>query len=269
VSPLWRDEVGAYLAPHRLCLVQLGRGLRPRVGREQNFELPAGGADWTKALETLEQQLTEPQWRAARLRVVVCDHWARYALVPWQAGLSNLEQLAHGREVLSSLYGDVLQEWVVTLSEGLPGTARVACALPSSLIESLGAIGERRGLPLSSLQPQLMAAYNGWRHRLPAAPAWFVSLEPGSLAAVRIGEHGLERIDSVRIGQDWQRELRRLQTFARWSNDAAQGDRIYVDGPRSWSAAVRGAAETLQWLEDEIPPLTTLHRLMLCRRVAA
>jgi len=29
VSPLWRDEVGAYLSPHRLCLVRMKRGAKP------------------------------------------------------------------------------------------------------------------------------------------------------------------------------------------------------------------------------------------------
>jgi hypothetical protein len=269
VSPLWRDEVGAYLAPHRLCLVRLGRGLRPKVEQEQNFEFPTRGSDWALALGSLEQQLTEGQWQAARLRVIVCDHWARYAVVPWQAGLSNPEQLAHARELLSSLFGDALQDWIVTLSDQPPGTPRVACALPSSLVEALGAIGERTGMPMSSLTPQLIASYNCWRHRLPAAPAWFVSLEHGSMAAARIGEHGIERIDSVRLGEDWLRELRRLQTFARWSNGAGKGDCVYVDGPRSWSTAATSAPETLQWLEEETPPLTTLHRLTLCRRVAA
>jgi len=40
VSPLWRDEVGAYLSPHRLCLVKMQRGVHPKLTaeHEQRFE---------------------------------------------------------------------------------------------------------------------------------------------------------------------------------------------------------------------------------------
>ena len=84
MSPLWRDEVGVYLSPHRLCLVRLRRGARPKVAaeHEQRLENPAGDS-WEAALEAFASVLREPSWGGTPTRVVLADHWVRYIIVPW------------------------------------------------------------------------------------------------------------------------------------------------------------------------------------------
>jgi len=97
VSPLWHDEIGAYLSPHRVCLVRMQRGVRPKpiAEHEQALESAHAGG-WSAPLDALEALLTQPDWQGAHLRVVLADHWARYAIVPWAAALSSTgEQLAH------------------------------------------------------------------------------------------------------------------------------------------------------------------------------
>lgn len=273
MSPLWRDEVGAYLAPHRLCLARLKRGIRPVVAAEEDMRLPvAAAADWNEALKALERRLPEDKWRAARLRLVIADHWVRYTVVQWVAELSSHEEcLAHARELLASVYGDALNDWVVSLSEAPPGFARVACAMPCALLDALKDLGQRSGMQLASLQPQLIASYNSWRHRLPETPAWFVTVDEGSLAAARVGPRGFERVHTVRIGSDWTRELKRLQTFGRLVNRSAEAGPVFVDAPLTWRQVAGAAAGAeLEWLEDDVSlPLTTLQRLGRLRRSAA
>jgi hypothetical protein len=273
VSPLWRDEVGAYLAPHRMCLARLKRGIRATVDAEEDIRLPAVvGGDWSEALKALEQRLAEPSWQAARLRLVIADHWVRYTVVKWMAELSSQEEsLAHARELLASIYGDALSDWVVSLSEAPPGIARVACAMPHALLDALTSLSKRCGMQLSSLQPQLIASYNGWRHRLPQTPAWFVTVDEGSLAAARVGAAGFERVHTVRIGSDWTREIKRLQTFGRLVNRSAEAGPVFVDAPQTWRQVAGSAAgPELEWLEEDASvPLTTLQRLGRLRRSAA
>ena len=115
MSPLWRDEVGAYLAPHRLCLVRLQRGVRPKLvaEHEQRFE-EAKSDSWAGALAAFEATLGQSPWSGARLRIVLADHWARYVIVPWVAALgSDEERLAHGRQLLNSAYGEGVASWDV------------------------------------------------------------------------------------------------------------------------------------------------------------
>ena len=136
MSPLWRDEVGAYLSPHRLCLVRMKRGTKPAPAaeHEQRFDGVTDESS-SRALEALGTMLAQEPWRASRIRIVLADHWARYAIVPWVVSLSsNDERLAHGRQLLGSVYGDAVAGWEVRISEAPPGATRVVCAISGELI---------------------------------------------------------------------------------------------------------------------------------------
>ena len=276
MSPLWRDEVGAYLSPHRLCLVRMRRGVRPKVvaEHEQRLENPAGDS-WEAALEAFASVLREPSWGGTPTRVVLADHWVRYIIVPWVGALrSEEERLAHGRQLLNSAYGDAIANWDMRISDAPPGHPRVACAVPGELIAAVRAACTAHGASLLSLQPQLIDAYATWRQRLPNSKSWFVSIEPGSLAAARLGRNGWDRVHSVRIGADWKRELRRLQTFGRLAGSSPEEGQVYVDAPLAWREVAGNSADGsdisgLQWLEEPDAPVTTLQRLARARRLAA
>ena len=271
MSPLWRDEIGVHLTPRKLHMIRMKRGVKPALVAEQEEAFtPSQANDWTPALQVLERMLAQPEWRGALLRVVAADSWARYAIVPWVAELSSTEErVAHARQMLAGAYGDAVSDWEVRLSEVPPGSPRVACTIPRALLESLRAVCNSQNVRLASLQPQLVCAYENWRHRLPAAGGWFVSVEETTLAAARIGRDGWDRVYSVRIGSDWPRELKRLQTFGRLVNTSSDEGQVFVDAPQAWREVAGAAGQDLQWLEEESGPQTTLQRLARARRLAA
>ena len=163
MSPLWRDEVGIYLAQRRACLVRLKRGIHPTLAAEIDHADAAAAPGWEGALTLLEQQMNEGTWSNARVRVVLADQWVRYSVVPWTDALSsNAERLAHARELMSGTFGAEMSDWTVSLSESPPGSPRLASALLQALRDS--ALRHRQ--KLVSVQPQLIAAYNTWRHVL-------------------------------------------------------------------------------------------------------
>jgi len=256
--------------------VRVQRGVRPRLRAEHEERLQSAADDsWSRPLEALNALLAEEPWRMARTRVVFADHWARYAIVPWAAALSSREErLDHGRQILASIYGDAVASWEVRISEAPPQANQVACAVPAELIAALRAACTAHGGVLLSLQAQLVASYDAWRHCLPASNAWFVSIEQGSLATARLAGKGWDRVHVVRIGPDWTRELTRLQTFGRLASNTPAEGQVYVDAPHAWrevAAGVTGSANTggLQWLEEPAGTLTTLQRLGRVRRMAA
>ncbi|MBV8308472.1 MAG: hypothetical protein JO274_13420 [Gammaproteobacteria bacterium] len=276
MSPLWRDEVGAYLSPHHLCLVRMQRGVQPRLAaeHERRFE-NVKDESWSGPVEALGALLAQEPWRASRIHIVLADHWARYAIVPWVAALSSSEErIAHGRQLLGSMYGEAVSGWEVRISEAPPRAPRVACAISGELIAAVRSVCLAQGCRVLSLQSQLVASYAAWRHALPLANAWFVSIEQGSMAAARVARHGWDRVHAVRIGTDWTRELKRLQTFGRLASQVPEEGKVYVEAPQAWreiAAAAAGNTEPggLQWLEDAGTELTTLQRLARTRRMAA
>jgi hypothetical protein len=142
--------------------------------------------------------------------------------------------------------------------------------MPAALLESLRELTVRHRQKLVSVQPQLIAAYNTWRHLLPAATAaWFVTVEPGCLAALRMCGNSIDRVHAVRIGLDWARELKRLQTFGRLASASPSDGRVYVDLPDALRMLRPEMSADLEWLDEPDPPLTTLHQLEQLRRRAA
>jgi hypothetical protein len=271
VSPLWRNEVGVYVTPRRIYLVRIKRGVRPVLEREEEHSVLEATSGWETPLKLYEQHLETGGWSDAAARIVLADHWVRYTVVPWSDALSApADRAAHARELLSSVFGDSMSEWAITLSAAPPGVSCLASAVPTALLTALKDLTLRYGQKLVSVQPQLIAAFNSWRHALPvAAAAWFVTVEEGSLAALRMCAQGIDRVHAVRIGVDWARELKRLQTFGRLASSSPADGRVYVDLPIALRAVRPEMAADLEWLDEPNPPLTTLHQLEFLRRKAA
>lgn len=253
MSPLWRDEIAILLAPRRVALTRMSRGIRPHCAGETNLRVESGShIDWRPALAVLHSLLADTAWQRANARVVISDHWARYAIVPWSDEISNDEErLAYSRICLANIYGKVADQWQVNVSEAAPGEARVACAIPETLLGEIRATLEAYRLPLVSAQPQLIAAYNVWRARLPDANGWFVAIDEGTLTAARLVRGSWDRVYSARIGTDWMVELQRLKTFGRLAAQDGENGRVYVDAP-FWLRKLAGDSDTgIEWLVDE------------------
>ncbi len=266
----WRDEVGVYLSPRRIVLVRMQRGLRPRCVLEACFPVESASlTQWRPALEALHQRLADSEWTGAGLRIAVADHWVRQSVVPAVAGLDRThERQVYARHWLAQTYGELGDDWQVALGESLPSRPFVASALPTALVAGLAELAAATGVPLLSVQPQLVVAYNRWRSRLPDS-GWLVTLDEGCLAAAQLAPHGWERVHTVRIGADWSAELRRLRAFGRLTAGAST-QRVFVDAPR-WLRAVALPVQEdgLEWLEDERPHRSALHNVVRARGMYA
>jgi hypothetical protein len=269
VSQLWRDEVAIYLAPRRLALVRRVGGLRPRMVSATEVAVPGGTiGDVGPVIARLADVLKEETWHGAAARVVVADPWARYGIVPWPATrLDAAGRLTHARYVLGDAYGVAIADWNVALADTPPGHSYVACALPATLRSALEDALAPARLTLVSLQPQLIVAFNAWRHRLPADDTWFVSMDDGSLSAVHLSNGSWDRVHTARLSPDWTVELERLQTFARLTRAAGAVGRMFVDAP-AWMRCGGTASAGIEWLESGADG-GQAHQLALLQRIYA
>jgi hypothetical protein len=253
VSPLWRDEIAIRFAPGELVLTRTRRGLRPIwVGDLRRNVEAFTLTDWHGALAVLDGCLRERAWQRANVRVVLSNHWTRYAIVPWANDITTEEErLAHARICLANVYGVAADQWHVGLSQARPGATRVACAIPGELYEALRSTVEANGSRLVSVQPQLTVSYNGWKSHLGDTAGWFVNIDEGSLAAARLAADGWDRVYCARIGTDWSLELQRLRTFGRLANSDSDDCRVFVAAPEWLRKLAGGGEEGIVWLHDE------------------
>lgn len=265
--PLWRDEVVIYIGPRRVALARRARGLRPRTVSETEIAVNGQCNDFGPTLTRLEDALTDAMWRDATVRVIVADSWVRYGIVPWPTERLPADgRMSYARYVMAESYGDSVSDWHLSLSDTPPGRAYVACAMPLPLRTRLQDALAAAGLKLTSLQPQLVVAFNAWRRHLPADDAWFVSLDDGSLAAIHLSNGEWDRVLATRVSQDWTVELDRLQAFGRLHSQGNSTVPMLVDAP-SWMRHVHSqSTQALRWLEPDGSNAQIPYELALLRR---
>lgn len=248
---LLRDQVGIYLGLAKCAIVRVKRSIGKKVIDEKLIQVESGSSlDWESALKALEDELAAGTWGQSDLSVVLADNWLHYDLLPWSAELTTEdEQTQHARHVMASTYGDLVDDWTISLSSISPGRNRVICAVPSALLEQLQALAELCDGRVISIQPQLIASFNRWRHRLPRSSAWFATVDDGSLAALHIADGRCDRVRSVRLGSDWAVELSRIQTIGRLAKSRAADGAMYVDVPARWKEIADVDGSDIHWLE--------------------
>lgn len=169
MSRLWADRLLVSFSPSAVALVRVRRRWTARVLWKKGF--PGG-----KPVESLRSAITSFGKERMRATVVLSNHYVRYAVVPFDAAVSSAEEeLAMARYHFSRLHGERAKGWDLRLSDGPPGSARLASAVDADLVGAIcGCFPAASGVKLVSLQPYLMAAYNRWRDAIAREDAWLM-----------------------------------------------------------------------------------------------
>ena len=210
-----KRELGIVVCPGQVTLLMMQRkmgwhGLRRTV--HDAYRLPCNSASgvqpWRAALQELETALPGYAGGKVSARVILSNHFVRYALVPWRDELADdEEEFAFTRHCFTRIYGDNAQRWELRLSQQGRVASRLASATDTELLDTLRAMFDRAGIALQSVQPHLMAAFNGFRGRLGKRSAWLALLESGNLCLALVHQGSWQRVRSLRIGNAWQAEL--------------------------------------------------------------
>ncbi len=242
------------LAPDSLALLRVSGGVRPRVIEKRTVACdPAFGAQpWQGAAAALGKLAEESRDANAGVTVVLSNHFARFILVPWSEGLGNAEeQTAFVRYCFAKVHGERSKDWDLRLSPTPAGSARIASAVDSSLVQAVrAAFPAAARAKLVSLQPYLMSAFNRWRKDVKGERAWFLLVEPQRACLARIEGGRWSAVRNTRGNFDepgqWAGLLDR-ERHRVGGDDASEG--VYVHAPRSGKAlSVEGEAWTFRSL---------------------
>ena len=169
MSLLFPDRLLISLSPAAVSVARLRGVSKPQTAEKST--LPCNAAFGTEpwqgaiaALATVDKKL--------RSTVILSNHFVRYAVVPWSAGLDTAaEEEAYVRHHFAKIHGERAKSWALRWSGN--GDTRLASAIDQALLEAL-----KLALPrLVSMQPYLMAAINGCRDFIPKTGAWLALVE--------------------------------------------------------------------------------------------
>jgi hypothetical protein len=188
VSPSWRDRVAVFLAPDRVDLTRVRRGLRPRAGpaHAETCTPGASAADWHPAVDALGRAVAALAWRRAEAQVTLSNHFVRLALVPGIDAAANAEErLELARHQLRTVFGERADAWAVALGEPATQDA-LAAAVDPELVESLRAALAPASIALAAVRPFMSEAFNSARPVLAPAAAWLAVAEPGRVCIAHL-----------------------------------------------------------------------------------
>lgn len=208
MSLSWLDRSAILIHPERVVIERRPwRGaLERRAGAVASGA--AGEADWQPALAAMRSLLGSGRGRGTA-RVVVADHFVRYALLPWSELLvGGKARQAMAQAIFRETLGDKATALEIALDRPRFGSSGVAAGIDRAFLGGLRQAVKAAGLRLESLQPRLL-------HELAAAGrrldnGWFACLDSGRIAIVGIrrGEaaslrnHRSATTDPVRLGAE-------------------------------------------------------------------
>lgn len=231
---LWsRKELRVVLSPEQAALAHIECALTPRGRRcttHARHLMPCdSGADampWRAALKALETALPDSAGGKAAATVILSNHFLRYLLVPWSAQLTDAEvEMAFVRHGFTRVYGATAQQWSLRLSNEHRGALRLASAVDTELLDGLRGVFDQAGVAIKSIQPHLMAVFNGVRSRLQGQSVWLALHEPGNLCLALLHQGRWAQVRNLRVGADWHKELALILERETYLSDAAAAAR--------------------------------------------
>ena len=215
MSPWPRKELRVVMCADHVTLVPVQRKVTLRgLGRiihdpmVSSFQCADGAQPWRSALRELETVLPTVAKGRLAATLVLSNHFLRYAVVPWRAGLSDgREDLSYARHWFTQVYGQATLQWEIRLSHESSSMTRLASAVDAELLDGLRSVFDTAGIALKSIQPHLMAAFNSARRHLRQRSAWLALLEPGHVCLALVREGQWSRVRSLRTDNTWREEL--------------------------------------------------------------
>ncbi len=125
---------------------------------DHRSELIASGQQTINS-ETLLSALTPhvSALKGQHMNVVISNHFLRYAVLPWQDGVSSREDwLALAEHAFRTQYGAVTEDWDFRVNLNKAGAPIVASAMDNSITHALTQTAESLSCKLASIEPLLM-----------------------------------------------------------------------------------------------------------------
>lgn len=163
---------------------------------------------WQAAVDILPSVLRLTNAQKPKVTLVLSNHFVRYALLPWNAVLkTNDEWLALARHRFLSMHGNAANDWEVRVSAAGPQEPRIAGAVEQRLLDAVQTRVTGSGGNLISVQPYLMAAFNGIRAVISNQSCWLVIEERGRLTLALILDGVWRLIRSQHVEANWHTAL--------------------------------------------------------------
>lgn len=215
---LFKDELWVFIHPQRMVFLRITRslnnGLKQQIVDKQVIDLPQNIADrchesqdWKILTKHLQQALNNTKWQNTMPTVIVSNHFARYAVIPWNTELAvEVERQAYMQHCFNLVYGEPAKAWDLRMSEPDFGKPAIASAIHLSLLNALHDVFTEADMTLSAIYPQLMLAINQTlsevKKQKKALSYWLVAIQSERVCLTLLIDGGWRLVKNVAIEAD-------------------------------------------------------------------
>ena len=208
MSPWWREEISARIAPGGITLLRNSRGPRRRVLDRQSVTTSTPDSTaWQPVVELLGAQIDARKWRNADLGVVLGGHLARYLVLPWIEKLRDADALVFARQSFVDVHGKAAEDWAICLGRAVRGLPRIAAAVDRKMIEALHSQARVLRLKLRSVRPVLDAAAEDLARVDARMTGWLAIVESGNSCVARFRGGECMTVRTARFAEPAEQHL--------------------------------------------------------------
>jgi hypothetical protein len=208
VSPWWREQISARIAPGGITLLRNSRGPRRRVLDRQSVTTSTPDSTaWQPVVELLGAQIDARKWRNADLGVVLGGHLARYLVLPWIEKLRDADALVFARQSFVDVHGKAAEDWAICLGRAVRGLPRIAAAADRKMIEALHSQARVLRLKLRSVRPVLDAAAEDLARVDARMTGWLAIVESGNSCVARFRGGECMTVRTARFAEPAEQHL--------------------------------------------------------------
>ena len=215
---LIKDELWVFIHPQHMVLMRISRpltkGLKQQIVDKQLIDLPQNIADrshesqdWKILTKHLKQALNDTKWQGTMPTVIVSNHFARYAVIPWNTELAvEAERQAYMQHCFNLVFGEPAKAWDLRMSEPDFGKPAIASAINLSLLHALHDVFAEADMALTAVYPQLMLAINQTLSELKmhkkALSFWLIAIQSERVSLMLLIDGGWRLVKNVAIEAD-------------------------------------------------------------------
>ena len=208
MSPWWREQISARIAPGGITLLRNSRGPRRRALSRQTVAVSTPDSTaWQPIVALLGVQIEARKWRNADLGVTLGGHLARYLVLPWIENLRDGDALAYARQSFVDVHGAAAENWAISLSRAVQGLPRIAAAADGELIEALHSQARSLRLKLRSVRPVLAAAVEDLARVDGRMTGWLAIVESGHSCVARFRGGECMTVRTARFAEPAEQHL--------------------------------------------------------------
>lgn len=206
----------------------------------------------TNALKSVASNI-----KAKRVRFVISNHFVRYGVLPWQAGVSARQDwLALAQHDFRKRFGPVADQWQVRVSLNGYGKSVVTSAVDQALLDDLQTLAQTQQWQIVSIEPILTSVLQAQHNSQKQSPqnTWLIIAEPERVLLCETNQQEWQRFTQIAPPSGFEAKQTAQQILRSLQNSTLPDTKLTKQKPREVLAFIAPSLINLeqQWKSHEI-----------------